>query len=108
MATTETDYSAVDLDALHRAMAQAMKEPERRRQILSMVENSGWSYAAEFAANLCQSAALQLKPWETPPACCDESDAMAWALADRLIAAGLSQFEPDPLAALARQAKARK
>jgi hypothetical protein len=57
-----------------------------------------------------QIDALHLKPWENPPCCADPNDprdAAAWALRQRLVAADLSIYEHDPLAALA-EAKAKR
>jgi hypothetical protein len=63
-----------------------------------------------FAAYSLQCDALNLKPWQSPPMDAgddkprDESPVAgrvaAWELRRRLIAAGLSKFEPDPIRAL--------
>jgi hypothetical protein len=60
----------------------------------------------------CQCRALNLKPWQSPP--CRAGDAKpdaedhrgrlaAWTLRQRLLDAGLSQYEPDPLRAPMRE-----
>jgi hypothetical protein len=112
----------IDKDALERAMAIAQREPGRRGQLESMLEDQPWHEVAEFAAHCVQGDALDLYPWETPP--CDVSDEpspdegqtgrvadetlpAARKLLHRLLAAGLSRYEPNPLAALARVEKAR-
>jgi hypothetical protein len=65
---------------------------------------------AEAEARRQQRRALRLKPWELPPCEVDEEPdgdpteiglLRAWELRQRLIAAGLSVYEPDPIGALA-------
>jgi hypothetical protein len=51
---------------------------------------------------------LKLRPWEVPP--CNiwgHHCANAIALRDRLVAAGLSVFEPNPMQALAETERAK-
>jgi hypothetical protein len=52
-----------------------------------------------------QRRALHLKPWQSPPCAVDENDtderrADAVQLLQRMLANGISAFDPDPLAAL--------
>jgi hypothetical protein len=62
-----------------------------------------WTEVAEFAAYSCQIAALQLKRWQNPPCVCDgEGDEPGDRLLRRMLAAGVSQFDPDPLAAVSK------
>jgi hypothetical protein len=88
--------------------------PERTAQINDKLANDGLIEAGEFACYFCQCQNLRLKPWEAPP--CHAADAaevddpIAYgerpgevALRARLLRAGLSPWEPDPLAALARR-----
>jgi hypothetical protein len=95
----------VDQDALRRALEMAKAEsPGRKEQLESKLAEEPWEDVASFAAYCCQNRTLKLKPWQTPP--CDArrdvpDDRKAYALAERLTAAGLSIFEPDPIAALA-------
>jgi hypothetical protein len=73
----------------------------------------GFVSAGQFAAYSMQCDTLQLKPWECPPMHAEDGDDIdpncygyrpgEVALRDRLLGAGLSVFEPDPLAALARR-----
>jgi len=109
----------VDKDAMRRAIAQAKAEsPARRRQIESMLANDPFEEVGRFAARCCQSAALALKPWAPPPMsaevypCVDrfptDGRVAAHELLRRLLAAGLSRFEPDPLAALAAVEQAKQ
>jgi hypothetical protein len=101
----------VDREALKRALKLARAEsPARARQIDAMLAERPWLDVAQFAAYSCQSAALHLKPWQSPPVWMtgvkpagdpqQHGLYAAWDLRRRLIAAGLSAYEPDPIAAL--------
>jgi hypothetical protein len=105
--------SAVDRDALKRAMELTQTEPVRARQIADKLKTEGWRSVAEFAASCCQHRALATRPWELAPISVDEDDPIpdgddhrrtgrAIKLLRRLLAAGLSRYEPDPIEALAR------
>jgi hypothetical protein len=61
---------------------------------------------ASFAAYCVQGDVMNLKPWESPPSC-PSGDEAAWQLLQKMLAAGVSEFDPNPLAALAA-ASARK
>jgi hypothetical protein len=103
------EFNEVDMDALRRAMVRAMTstDPGRREQIESMLLDRPWVEVAEYAAYGAQMRSLQLKPWQNPPAH-GGVDPESNALLDRMLKAGISQFEPDPLAALAEaEQKAR-
>jgi hypothetical protein len=65
-----------------------------------------WIDVARFCAFAAQMAALQLRPYQPPP--CWGGDPDADGLADRLRAAGLSRFEPDPAAALAAKERPKR
>jgi len=72
-------------------------------------------FFANFACYCVQRDALRLKPWEQEPAFVNDDDdrrgrgsdlhriEAAIRLRNRLIKAGLSQFEPDPAGALKRR-----
>jgi len=102
----------VDLDALTRAMEIARRDPRTAKQLEYKEKTYGWADAATFAAYCCQCDALKLRPWQEPPMHGDSTDgiddfpnagrAAAADLLRRLLAAGLSRFEPDPMKALAR------
>ena len=104
--------NAVDLEALERAIQLARQESRGRRdQIDGMLKERDWQEVAEFCAYCCQDNALKLKPWEVPPVWIDDVDQhvplpdlgrrrRAASLLKRLLVAGLSKFEPTPLAAL--------
>jgi hypothetical protein len=92
---------SVDREALKRAMALAAEDPMRADQLRDQLQSRPWAKVAQFAAHLCQSKSLHLKPWERPPLSYDVRDQNPGAvLLRRLLAAKLSRFEPDPAAAL--------
>jgi hypothetical protein len=94
----------LDQDALQRAMtiARAM-DRGRAEQLDAKLADEPWAEVAAFASHVCQIHALRLRPWERPPASiADNDDGPAGILLRRLLAAGLSRFEPDPIAALDR------
>src|SRR5262249_44179519 len=107
---TITGLSAIDCSALERAFAMARAESAKERERFDEMARKDWQEAARFAAYHCQVRTLRLKPWQAPPMHADDvvSDAPCYggrpeevALRQRLLAAGLSVFEPDPIAALA-------
>jgi hypothetical protein len=99
----------VDQDALRRALAMAKERYGRSQQIESRLADEPWEEVAQFAARVCQGRNLKLKPWQAPP--CEagptpdgrayENDPKAITMKRRLLDAGLSVFEPDPIGALA-------
>jgi len=100
------DLNAVDRDALERAMQIAQRDPLRAQQLQSKLKDEAWVAVAEFAAYSCQIEALNLKPWETPPCHADEDDPdernkNAQHFLRKMLAAGVSRYDPDPLKALA-------
>jgi len=117
--TTLTDIedeplSAVDYDALGRAIETCRrKEPADREQIERKLSTELWREVAEFASYSCQCDALHLQPWQSPPCWVFDlvadinagndgilGDYQAAKLLQRLLDAGLSRYEPDPIAAL--------
>ena len=104
----------VDRSALERAIEIAKGEsPGRAAQIASKLKHESWREVAEFAASCCQHRALATRPWELAPVSVGEDDPIpdgddhrrtgrAIKLLRRLLAAGLSRYEPDPIEALAR------
>ena len=109
--TTDKDQEALEL-----AMKIAMRDPRRAEHIKGKLEGSNpnprggffcppepWQEVAEFAASLCQRKALDLAPWENPP-CHAHIDPMGGdgsvQLLEKMEAAGISRFHPDPLRAL--------
>jgi hypothetical protein len=106
--------SPVDREALERALAMDPDRNPTSSPINRRLEPERWYAAAKSAAYACQCAALRPKPWQPVPAneyvaVTDRDDegpvmgrAAAAELLRRLLAAGLSRCEPDPLNALAR------
>ena len=106
--------SPADMDALTRAVAeQRARGGERKQQIEDMLATRTWLETAKFAAYSLQILHLEIKPWQVVP--CDvmpdavdaPGDEMrhvgsAARIVRRLLAAGLSRYEGDPLAALER------
>jgi hypothetical protein len=104
----------VDRSALERAIEIAKGEsPGRARQITDKLKHESWRAVGEFAASCCQHRALATRPWELAPISVDEDDGIpdgddhrrtgrAIKLLRRLLAAGLSRYEPSPLTALAK------
>jgi hypothetical protein len=104
--------SRIDREALERVLKMARAESEAERERFDReVAKYGWQHAAETAAYHCQDKALKLRPWQPPPCWCRDPGNggiggryAAALLTQRLLAAGLSRFEPDPIAALERRA----
>ena len=78
-----------------------------------MLKTRTWRAAALYASYHAQMRSLRLRPWQCPP--CDANDEIDPAEGDhygnksdevglrrRMIALGLSPFEPDPLTAIDR------
>jgi hypothetical protein len=96
-----------DRAALEQAWIIARRDPDRAEQLDGMLKSEkSWFKVATFAAGSVQHKTLRLKVWQLPPCECwehdpDERDKDGQRLLRRMLAAGLSRFEPDPLAALA-------
>jgi hypothetical protein len=113
--------SKVDREALQRAIEMVRAEgPNEMRWIDDHLRTNGFFEAGRLASYHCQYRALQLKPWQFPPIWIDDVSATlkeppdskdrhrAAKLLQRLLAAGLSRYEPDPLTALERAEAERK
>src|SRR5438128_2398534 len=108
--------SRVDREALERAyVTDPDRDPASDEPIDRRLDPERWFLAAKSAAYACQCATLRPKPWQAVPACgyvaVTDNDsefgpvlgrAAAAELLRRLLAAGLSRYEPDPLSALER------
>jgi hypothetical protein len=108
----------IDRDAFERAIAQMRSDSADSRELIDAISaKPGFEQAGETAAYHCQCKALRLKPWQSPPMYAaprldgpDDGSAgwkVAEQLAHRLLAAGLSRYEPDPLGALERNERER-
>ena len=93
----------IDRDALRRALALVRAEsPGRAAQIAAKLKDEPREQVAEFASYCCQIDNLELKPWQDPPMFAEiRPDPNALALLVKLLGAGLSRCEPDPIQALA-------
>ena len=122
---TDDDYEGLDpvyRDALTRALEIAPREPGRGEQLDHMLERDPWEQVARFAAYCCQCDNLHLGPHQTPPCWATKADLVAdpddpediygrraaAVLRKRLIEAGLSAHEPDPIAALERAKRTKE
>ena len=109
------ELSKTDCDALKRCIEMARTYPNRSEQIDWKIEYDGWQATARCCAYLCQSRNLRLEIQEFPPCWLLDADDVegpafkrkpqAAKLLRRLLAAGLSQYEPDPIRALAAAEK---
>ena len=105
--------TAIDRDALRRALEAAAVEGAEYREHLARIEaREGWVSAAQSASYHLQVKTLKLKPWHCPPCDC-RSDEVGHGygcsraevtLRRRMLKAGLSLYEFDPRAALAAKA----
>ena len=91
----------IDREALDRALTLA-----RAAGVVQVEGHRSWRDAAEAAAYHLQIENLRLRPWHDPPMFGDLSPGVpqpgAAALLARLLKAGLSRYEPEPIEALAR------
>jgi hypothetical protein len=113
MATTKPD--AIDRDALERALAIMLKDRELGRDFKRRLDEGQepWADIARHAAVSCQVSSMGLKPWQVAPceAEINQTDPRGYEhrsirnaslTLERLLNTGLSRYEPDPPAALAR------
>jgi hypothetical protein len=95
----------VDREALERAIALTLVDPDRVSQLTAMLAERGWLAAAKFASYHMQVRNLRCLPWESPPCWIGpdhDVEAQYLEIGRRLLERGLSLFEPDPLQALER------
>ena len=123
MTITETmlTITDVDRDAMARAITAACaRSEERRNQIIGFLEARPRELVADFAAGCEQRRNLGLTPWEDPPTYIwpedieaiiargpvDNREYTGACVLKKLLAAGLSQYEPNPTVALKRASAA--
>ena len=119
-----TDANLTELDgaALHRALAAChFESPARSMQLVAKLQDGeSWTEVAIFGSICVQSEKLKCMPWQWP--CCVMVD-LDGALREpygepharrevgeilkRLLDAGLSRFEPDPMGAIAKAEQRR-
>jgi hypothetical protein len=92
----------VDQDALERAMKMcAAESPGRAHQLREKLKDESWFDVARFAAYCVQGDTLNLDLSEHPPCVVGVDEAgPAGDLLRRMLKAGVSRWEPDPLQAL--------
>jgi len=119
-----TELSALDRDAFERAIeiTRNSKEPGRREQVDRMLKEEGWFRTADFCVYSCQMDLVRPRLWQPTPADIDPADIetiiargddgvgsgryAAAKLLRRMLRAGLSRYEPDPLRALEAKRRA--
>lgn len=116
------DLHPIDRDAFERAIAmmRANGGPDAL-QIENKLRNEPWEQVARFAAYSCQCDNLHLLPHQSPPCWIDDMEATlaagddgilgkyaAATLLKRMLDAGLSIYEPDPIDALERTKRTKK
>ena len=113
-ATSEADLSDVDHAALVKAIETVRaKGGDRREQIEEKLRGQHgctWLDTALFASYSAQCEALDLFPGTYPPCwiegpgdvAADPDNRATFRLLQRMLAAGVSRFDPDPLAALTK------
>jgi hypothetical protein len=102
----------IDRQALELAIELTMAEPDRREQVTLMLRE-GWEETGLFCAYHRQCRALRLRPWQEPPCWVSPNSTSQWdieavVLLERMLAAGVSQYHPDPLKALEEAERAAK
>ena len=118
--------SRIDREALSRALEIVRNRPEkedpgRREQVDHLMKHEGWFTVADFCCYCCQSELIRPRLWQPIPADIDPADIetilargddglggeyAAARVLRRMLRAGLSRYEPEPLKALA-EAKRR-
>jgi hypothetical protein len=103
-AAADQALDPVDREALERAVQLMLDDRELSGMVRDKLrDEEPWRSVAEFCSYSLQMDALQLRPWQHPPAWGGTADADE--LVRRLVAAGLSRFEPNTPAALAQAEK---
>jgi hypothetical protein len=112
----DVELDALDRAALERAIALTLAEDDQGRveQVKDMLATRSWLEVATFCSYHRQAAELHIRPWEFVPCWIepDEIDAIvargqdrqkygAARLLRRMLASGLSEFDPTPLESLA-------
>jgi hypothetical protein len=96
----------IDRAALELALQQTLaeKDQDRVEQVRSMLEGRTRLEVSQFCSFHRQIEALKLAPWDLPPCCVsadndDPENAPAVQLLRRMRKAGVSKWDPSPIAA---------
>ena len=110
--TAETELTAIDIEALQRALEAVRAESlEDAVRLDSLAERKGWFESASVAAYRCQVRSLKLRPWHCPPMDCGDvvfknggygNTAKEVRLRLKMKALGISIYEPDPIGAITK------
>ena len=101
------DLNEQDRAALRECMEIAQRELGLAEQLQSMLdEPRPWAEVAQFACHYVQRAALDLRPRESPP--CAPGDKAAQKLLRKISEAGVSRYDPNPVAAFLDAIEAKK
>ena len=113
----------VDFEALERAIALTLAADDQGRveQVQSMLEERTRLSVGQFCSYHRQADALHIKPWESTPCWVDpdQIDAIlqrgpdsrefgAAKLLKKMLAVGLSPYDPEPLESIERAKQNRK
>lgn len=109
-----------DREALERALEIMLKDPAERARFEKKLKCEPRLEVCKLAASYCQDKALHLKLWQSAPCLVGDwkgalaagndgigGDYAAARLVQRLLAAGLSVYEPDPISALALKERSK-
>lgn len=100
---------AIDRIALEAAVAQCLAEGgDAAERVKLQLAGESWINAAQFAAAICQTKALNLACYETEPCFVDDDDVNnpeALKLLQQMLSLGISRWDPDPMAAIAAKTK---
>ena len=104
------DLDETDRMALEAALEAARSEsPERYEQIDEMLKTRDRREVLGFCSYVAQINALNLKPWQEPPVHGDvNGDAECDRVLRQMLELGVSQFDPDPIAAIERVKKRKR
>jgi hypothetical protein len=96
------ELNPTDRIALERAIGIVFRHPERGRQLAELITERGWLEAAQIAAIDCQARHLDLAPFERTPGEAELHDKdAAGCLLRRMLARGISRWDPSPCEAIA-------
>jgi hypothetical protein len=93
----------LDQTALELAFETVLKGKDvgRAEQVRHIRDQDGWEAAARFCVSLLQRRQLELRPWDLPPCALDApDDSGAGRLLRRMLDAGLSRYDPNPIRGL--------